>query len=387
MRLPRKFIFGLVTSLSITLGLVTSAWAADVTSAPNYTISGGATGLVSPLYVVQDRSGGTYVGSANENYVRYFAPGVQGNVQPTRVISGAATGLNVPYGLAIDESGLLYVANYSGNEITVYSPTADGNVAPLYRWTLQGSSSGPRGIAFEPLTGNLAVSSDANVQFYSGAASNAPVLQRSLVDNTVSYRQSIAFGETADFYIADFAGAVRHYAAGASGAQAPDRTITGASTGLDQVWSVQVQPVTGDIYVSADAAPRAVLVFPSNANGNVAPADRYIGGDTGISGPKGVYLACNDFIVSDGTGALLNFSTIESVACPTPSPAPAPEPREPSLANTGTLDEHNWRLASVALVSLLLGVGLMGRMKRGKSMQSAQQRCNYLADRETDPLQ
>lgn len=358
MRFLRQILLGLSAALALTLGFGSLALAADITSAPNYSITGGATGITNPLFITQDASGGTYVASANDSYVRYFAPGSQGNVQPTRVISGGATRLNAPYGLAVDSAGLLYVANYLSNEITVYSPTADGNAAPLYRWLLQGVS-GPRGLAFEPGTDFLAVTNDTNVQFYSNVSSNAPTLQRALDDAPAGYssgyRQSIAFTASSDFYIADFAGRVRHYAAGASGTTAPDRTISGAATNLDQVWSVQVQPVTNKLYVVVDGNTKAVLVFAATANGNVAPLDRYIGGSTQIIAPKVMYLNCNQFMLTDGVGAVLNFSTIDSVSCPTPAPAPAPSPSSDTLAKTGSSRGQTPLFAGIG--ASILGVG------------------------------
>lgn len=354
-RFPRLFALIALLVSAVTLGgVATAAKATDITTAPNYTISGGSTGLVDPVFSTRDASGGTYVSSPNNNWVRYFAPGISGNVQPTRVISGAATTINVPYNMAVDSNGLLYVANMNNTNILVFSATADGNVAPLYSWSVPST---PRSIAFDPATGHLGVASDDRyLRFYSNVASNAPTLERTLnMSATLVYAQSLAFSAAGDFYVSGFNAFVAHWPANASGTTAPDRIISGANTQFDFVWAVQVQPVTNDLYVSSDGNLDAILVFPSTANGNVIPRDRYTGGSTGLVANSGLALDCNNFNVVDRQGVVSNFTTITSVSCPTQSPSSSGSASAAALAATGTD-----RSAELGMIGLGVAAGLLG---------------------------
>lgn len=142
---------------------------------PSAIIKGSHTKLGTPLAVAVDHDGKIYV--ANEgptkctsNFCRptgpssvyVYAAGSSGDVRPIATISGAATGLVSPVGITLDSNGNIYVLNVNAlgygcpaacdqNSILVFAAGSDGNVAPMA--TIAGPSAGltlPREIAIGP---------------------------------------------------------------------------------------------------------------------------------------------------------------------------------------------------------------------------------------------
>jgi hypothetical protein len=77
-----------------------------------------------------------------------------------------------------------------------------------------------------------------------------------------------------------FAQAVLTFAGGANGEQPPLRVIQGSLTQLQAPDRMSLDPVNNEIYVVERGY---ILVFPREANGNVAPIRRLEGPNTGIS--------------------------------------------------------------------------------------------------------
>ncbi|GAC1405179.1 MAG: hypothetical protein NVSMB64_09590 [Candidatus Velthaea sp.] len=161
---------------------------------------------------------------------------------------------------------MLYAANFSGNtgaaSITVYPATAHGNVAPLRK--IQGSST--------KLNAPYGVTHDSFCNIWVGDAlpgSGAAVLYK--------------------------------FAAGANGNVAPVATVTGSNTGLSgpsQLGSDR----TDHVYVANQNGSGNILVFPSTANGNIAPS-RIIT-SSAISQPYGVAVdGSGKIYVANETGA------------------------------------------------------------------------------------
>jgi DNA-binding beta-propeller fold protein YncE len=131
--------------------------------APLRTISGAATGLtVNTVGLAVDTVNNEFfvtIGASLGPSVLVFSRTANGNVAPLRTISGAATGLISPYGVAVDiVNNEVAVTNLSGNSVTVYSRTANGNVAPLR--TISGAATGlngPLGLAVDTVNNELAV--------------------------------------------------------------------------------------------------------------------------------------------------------------------------------------------------------------------------------------
>ena len=123
--------------------------------APIRTIAGGNTGLHNPQSIALDDVGQLYVENdlivSNVQHVTItvYAPGVFGNVAPTRTIGGSAGLSGAPMSLAVDHACRLYLANQGTSSITVYAPDVTGNAAPIT--TIAGSNtelSGPAHITF-----------------------------------------------------------------------------------------------------------------------------------------------------------------------------------------------------------------------------------------------
>ncbi|MHB8148022.1 MAG: NHL repeat-containing protein [Vulcanimicrobiaceae bacterium] len=121
--------------------------------APTFTISGAATGIVTPTSVALDSAGNIYVSDqGNPNLgiapaVLVFSSGLTGSVSPApvRKISGSATLLLAPTDVKVDSSGKIYVADSTpsgAGVVYVYAATANGNVAPAATLTSPGAVNG-----------------------------------------------------------------------------------------------------------------------------------------------------------------------------------------------------------------------------------------------------
>jgi len=166
-----------------------------------------------------------------------------------RTISGSLTGLSTQ-ALTSDSSGNLYVANNlaygaGGGQILVFSSSATGNVAPTNVITSSNFSLG------------IAVDSAGNI--YAG--------------QTIPWQGP---------------GLIVEYAAGATGAATPIKTISGSVTGLSTAYVEGLaRDAEGNIYVTtmgvASPYTPGVSVFAPTANGNVVPTTSFT--STAFIGP------------------------------------------------------------------------------------------------------
>jgi len=159
-----------------------------------------------------------------------------GAVTPTTLLQGTATQMTGPLSVTIDQNGLIYVSNYYANgslgSLLTFAATATGNTAPTAVITT--GNTAPYGIA---------VNSAGNIVTVVDAPS------------------------------ATYAGTMEVFAAGASGAATPTKTIYGSTTGIFYAGGVRMDSV-GNIYtISLDSTQSvySVVAFPSTATGNVAP--------------------------------------------------------------------------------------------------------------------
>jgi hypothetical protein len=205
--------------------------------APSATISGAATLLATPVYIVVDSTNDRlYVAdpgnpaSGNPSILIWDNVSTKtGNVAPTRNITGAATTLLQPFDLALDPGrNLLYVTD--GPDVIVFSSasTSSGNVAPARTITT----------AF-----NISA-------IYLDAAND---------------RLYLADPSTNSIDIYDGASAL------ATGTITPTRTLSGAATGLANPAGLRVDS-NGRLVVS-NANPASVTIYTGAATvtGNVAP--------------------------------------------------------------------------------------------------------------------
>jgi len=195
------------------------------------TILGPATGLATPAAFAIDGSGQLYESDSGSLAIEVFAAGASGNVAPVRTIQGGLTGLTAPLGIAVDAAGNIYVCNAA--QVFVFAAGANGNVAPARK--LSPGIGTAWGVTIDSVN-NLYVASN-NL----GAAS-----------------------------------AIQIYSAGTSGSLAAVRTITGNNTGFHNPQGIQVD-TEGNVYVldvsnTAGVPDNPVVeVFPAGATGNEAP--------------------------------------------------------------------------------------------------------------------
>jgi hypothetical protein len=306
--------------------------------APLRTISGAATGLISPNVI------GLAVDTVNNeffvtngiptNSVVVFARTANGNVAPLRTISGAATGLNHPYSVAVDTvNNEVAVTNAVGNTVTVYARTANGNVAPLR--TISGAATGlnsPAGLAVDTVNNELVVANNG-------------------------------------------ANSVTVYARTANGNVAPLRTISGAATGLSPL-GLAVDTVNNELAVANRAFPPSdfVTVYARTANGNVAPLRTlqgaatglnipiFVGITTGAAAPTPTATSTTPTVTSTPTPTAPPVTpTPTATSTPTPTPTPTAPPGTPTLPPAPgavvvpTLDVRG----QIALMLILAAIGIL----------------------------
>lgn len=202
--------------------------------APKRRLTGGNTTFDQPVaaFVV---AGEMFVGN-EDGKLLVFDPALTGNVAPKRTLTGAATMLSTTHYPVVD-NGELYVSNYGSGTVTVYPATAFGDTAPTRTITTN--------------TNPIACTVDGNELIVSHR-----------LGSIISYDKNT--------------GAVL-------------RTINGASTQMDTTWTEQVAVYKDEIYAAAYNTQK-VLVFPRNANGNVAPTRVITGANTLFADPIGLFI-------------------------------------------------------------------------------------------------
>jgi len=197
--------------------------------------------------------------------VAAYPRGANGAVGATRFLqwggsAGSVTRLNNPGGVALRESSdEIFVPDYGTTPpstyfgvVLVFARTAQGNTAPSR--TIEGAAT---------LLGN-----DAFAVAYDAVHDELIVASQ---DASQAFRVSV-------------------FAGSASGNAAPLHSLSGASTLLDTVHQVAVDPA-GTIYVAEggdNGSVARVLAFARGADGDVAPARVITGGATGVSAPNGI---------------------------------------------------------------------------------------------------
>ena len=110
-------------------------------------------------------------------------------------------------------------------------------------------------------------------------------------------------------YVADFeANAIDIFAPGATGNVAPERVISGSSTGLEEPGDVKVDSA-GDIYV-ANFGGQSITEYAPGASGNVAPINTISGSKTGFDDPDDMSLAPDGtlYVGNDAVAAVQVFA-------------------------------------------------------------------------------
>ncbi len=286
--------------------------------APIATISGGFTGLVSPVGIALDSIGKIYVADNGAASV-FVYPALSGtctssspcalNEDPIATISGNLTGLVAPYGVALDStSSNIYVADNGATSVFVYaalgSSTGPLNEAPTT--TISGNLTGlvsPQGIAADS-SHNIYVAdvgADSVFVYSSGTSGNQAPLATILGSNTgLLEPYGVALDSGSKIYVADYqADSVFVYSAlgGSTGPlnEAPSVAIsTTTTTGLSSPQGIALDS-GGKIYVADDGNytnefTPSVFVYAAGSNANAAPIATISGSATTLIQPIGVAL-------------------------------------------------------------------------------------------------
>ena len=265
---------------------------ANGNATPSVIVSGSKTKLNQPdALAIDPNSGKLFVanGAYQDRRILIFSKNSNGNVAP-KVLAGSNVPIQNTEGLAVDASGNLYVSDYTAKAIYVFAAGATGNTAPIR--TIAGTATGlvqPYGIAID---------SHGHLYVAQGHDDTAPIEEFAAnADGNVAPISTIGGGHTKLLGISDVvldrhdrivvpnAGSIEVFAAGAHGNVSPVATIKGSNTTIADVTTVGTDP-SGSIYGTnaIDISQRkfSVIVFASNANGNVAPARIISGSHTHV---------------------------------------------------------------------------------------------------------
>jgi hypothetical protein len=267
-----------------------------------------------------------YVANLQGGTIARFDPG---QATPSAVISGTSTTLVTPKSIFLDaQADRLYVADQNGMSISIFehASTKSGNVTPdrsIFGTAAQ--LNGPQAVAVDTTRDLLFVSlaGSANILVFSNA---------SVANGNVAPSRVLNLNAKVDIFLLDQAND-RLFAADGfdpinavdvydglstlpSGAVTPNRTIAGASTGLNLVSGLALD-TKGRLYVS-NAGTGRITVYPSaaTANGNVAPLfaiEQWVaaGGTPGVLAASHNTAGNTDLYVLQGSSTLI-YPSIEA---------------------------------------------------------------------------
>jgi hypothetical protein len=277
---------------------------------PLRTIEGSNTRLAVPDLIAVDRvHGEIFVANDFSNEIDVFPIGASGNVAPSRILSGPATGLSgtdaVVIDLAHDEILVACYNDYANGSVSAFPRTANGNVAPLRK--IQGAKTGLTylsGLAVDPVAGEIFITSQggnspSGVRVFPRTANGNVAPVRTIAGDATGMSDPYGIVLNAvddEILLADRAGGIRTFPRTANGNVAPVRAIVGAATGLGQDIGISQLGATEIVVANqgehtGKPTDDALLVFPLNANGNVAPTRILAGAATKLTDPDGLVVA------------------------------------------------------------------------------------------------
>ena len=228
-----------------------------------------------------------------------FASDAIGDAAPIRVITGGNTGLISPDGLAVDDlNNELYVSDCYAASIFVFALDADGDIAPLRTITYaDGAFHCVRKVEVDTVNDEIFVPSfeitSSTISVFQRSANGASTPIRTLsgattrIDNPIGFAfDSVNQEIVVDSYSGGGPGVpgLLVFPSTASGDVAPSRVVAGANTLLEGYSNaLAFDPDNGEIYADANGGGgRSYVVFPRLANGDVAPTRSVSGPDTGF---------------------------------------------------------------------------------------------------------
>ncbi len=277
---------------------------ASGTPAPLYTLA--PTGFDTPTSLTTDSSGNVYVLNQNGGSILVFAKGA---TTATRTITSSAL-VGPEIGIAVGASGNVYVLGnvvVSGVGTTygvaVFAPGAGANATPSQTFT-NTSNAGVTGIAVDAAgtiyVGTHATTGNAILEFAATASGNATpttIITGTSTQLGANGLGGIAVDASGNIYAsvdqstANATNAIVAFAAGATGNASPARALSGAATTLANPTSLALDSA-GELLVqnAPSGAAAYVTVYPTSANGNIAPT-RTIGEDVGGTSAGGGAIA------------------------------------------------------------------------------------------------
>jgi DNA-binding beta-propeller fold protein YncE len=282
--------------------------------APIRVIQGPKAQLNMPAGIVVDpKRKELYVANDMDHSILVFSTEAQGDVAPIRVIKGAKTGFRNPTGLFLDfKNDELWVANFGNNSLVVHKRTANGDIAPMR--TIRSAPTGnipsmignPGGVAYDTKRDQILVPScvaHPRIAAFARLANGKQAPVRAIEGQSTLLGRSthaIEYDEVHDeiFVAQKVAAAVLVFNGASAGETPPIRVIQGTKTQFTHIDRVAIDPINNELYVPDGDR---MLVFPRDANGNVAPIRILEGPDTHLGGAAAAIDTVNDLLITAGT--------------------------------------------------------------------------------------
>ncbi|WP_370614493.1 hypothetical protein [Mumia sp. Pv 4-285] len=302
---------GLLSSGALVGGLLVappaSAEVVNIAPVRHVTELSGATGIA------RDAAGNVYVANAGHGDIRVFAPTATGAAVPIRTLNASA--LSGVRGVDVDAYGYVYAATMSGT-ISVFEPGADGADAP------RTFSSGPGAASAIDVTASrqIVVRKSTSIAVYSTAG----VLQRSIT--AVPNGAALAVGPDGTIWAGAYERIVA-YSRTAHGPATPVRDVKGSATGLvgrGEVNGIAVD-VHGRVYATGFQHD-AVRAYAAGVQGNDAPLKTLTGSATLLNGPVALAVAPDRRVFVTTTEMQQAWSEFRALL-----PAIAPVPPKPPV--------------------------------------------------------
>jgi hypothetical protein len=272
----------------------------------------GTLGPIECLAATDDAAGNVYA-SYSKDAINFGLPSAEGVVGVVYEFA-AATGATLRsillgsyvYGVAIavDQSENLYVLEGNGT-IAEYGPAQSGSAVPIRTISPPTAPYGVLGLTLDAagnfyvvysLSYSAAVGVTTSVLMYPAASSGT--VTPTVVIPTTYWAHGIALDAAGNLYIAQYGSAIPAgvyvFAPGSNANSVPIRSISGAATGIPSspygAWEPIAVDAGGNVFVSSvpQNSTASILVFPSSATGNVAPASTI--SSTSLTYPIGIFL-------------------------------------------------------------------------------------------------
>jgi hypothetical protein len=245
--LGQIYVGGELNSYPSTVEVLIYAAGSTGAATPTRTITGGLDVLNAPQAMVVDSSGQLYVLTGFiEGGVRVYAANANGAATPLRTIQGPLTQFDVDgEALALDHAGTVYVATLGvsgGGQVYAFAPGLSGNVAPTRTIASTSTGSGTIWTMDTDTAGNLYVVGLANglpvvstIYEFGSTASGAATPIRTIAGAyaSLAYVRSLHIDAAGNIYIAGATTAsvpyVAAFASTASGNIGPSISFTSSS--------------------------------------------------------------------------------------------------------------------------------------------------------------